>query len=293
MNCRGFSKSLKDFIAGELFEEADDKMVKHMSKCEKCKKLYSDEITVYKSINSMASIQNATFNSSREEILRMIDKTRYSKKVINKINFFMKKNSLRYVVGSVAVIAIMFFGFYSANHFKDLNIANILPRWAHSDNISPANSGDGKSSNIFLKQDYNNAENAAKKYLEAYYTIDKNDMELYRVIMGGSKDFNELDAATAKSEKEFKDLLIDRAYQSLVANRMSYGRMIEASKKKYYVTVNNIILEKYTEDKKQQMIAYTYYIELTQTSISGTETKIIRDRNNIHAYKVGNVWKVD
>lgn len=137
----------------------------------------------------------------------------------------------------------------------------------------------------------NKAQDAAKKYLNTYYTIDKSDMELFRAIAYGNKDANKLMQDFEKSNNKFKDILTDKAYQSLVANRMSYERMREAAKKEYYVAVKNIKLVKYTEDKKEQMIAYKYTMELTQTPFSGNEIKSIEDTGIVHVFKVGNDWR--
>lgn len=137
------------------------------------------------------------------------------------------------------------------------------------------------------------AQDVAKKYLNAYYTIDKSDVELFRAITNGNKDINKLDQDTAKSNNKFKDILTDKAYQKLVATRMSYGRMKEAVNKEYYVAVKNISLVKDTEDTKQQMIAYKYTMELTQTPFSGSEIKSIEDSGIIHVFKVGNSWRVE
>lgn len=139
--------------------------------------------------------------------------------------------------------------------------------------------------------DYKNAENAVKKYLNAYYTVDKNDIERYRVTLG-TKDINELDKATKDSTEKFKPLLTNKAYETLYAERMGYLRVKDAYEKKCYVTVKSIKLEKFIEDKKQKMIGYTYYINLTETSIEGNETKDVKSRDNIHVFKVGNEWKV-
>ena len=142
MKCRIFYKSLKNYIVGELSEEANDMMAKHMEKCEKCKAEYNNQFETLQSIDSVGSIQNVAFSSSREEILRNIDKTRYSKRITNKANFFIKRNSLRYTAGTVAVFMILFLTFFMTNHFKDIKLADILPSWSNGDVTYPTKSGD-------------------------------------------------------------------------------------------------------------------------------------------------------
>lgn len=149
MKCRIFYKSLKDYIVGELSEESNDMMAKHMEKCEKCKAAYNDQLDAFQSIDSMASIENVVFSSSREEILRNIDKTRYSRRITNKANFFFKRNSLRYAVGSVAVFIILIFSFFMTSHFKDIKLAHILPSWSLRDDTSPDTSPDKSGDTVY------------------------------------------------------------------------------------------------------------------------------------------------
>ena len=133
------------------------------------------------------------------------------------------------------------------------------------------------------------AQDVIIKYLNTYYTIDKNDIDTYGKIIAGSKDISEL---TKNANEKFKSLLTDAAYHELTASRMSYGRSKDAYEKKYYVTVNDIKLEKDLEDKENQMLVYYYNIELTEISISGNETKNIKDKKQITISKVNNHWKV-
>lgn len=122
MNCRTFSKSLKDYIAGELLEDVNEAMEKHMSKCEKCSMAYEMEHKSYKAINGMAFSQNDSFTSSRYEILQSIDKERYNKSFMNKLGFYMKRNSFKYALGTAAVIAIILLSSLAISQFKNLDI---------------------------------------------------------------------------------------------------------------------------------------------------------------------------
>jgi len=278
MNCSVFSKSLKDFIAGELFEENDDMMAKHMNNCEKCKKLYDDQNTVYQSINSMAFIKNTTFSSSREGILGMIDKTRYSKKVINKINFFMKKNSLRYAIGSVAVIAIMFFGFFSVNHFKDLNLARILPSWAYTDNISTA---DG--------------ENVIRNFVTTYYSVNQNDLDFYKkaTITGfNDSELADLNNIYETNNKKFKQYLSDKSYKYFVATRLCTGRIMKAYKNNIFIEIKNLKISKINEDKKANTIGYHYEVQLNQINKDTKKTEIVKVTGSLTVINQNGNWKI-
>lgn len=141
------------------------------------------------------------------------------------------------------------------------------------------------------------AQAVIKKYVNTYYTIDKNDIDTYGKIIAGSKmtqaALMEFDAIMKIAEERFKPLTTDAAYHELTASRMSYGRIKDAYTKKYYVTVKDIKLEKYSEDKEKQMLVYYYDIELTQTSISGNETKSVKDKKQITVSKIKDDWKVE
>jgi len=77
MTCKMFSKLLKDYIVGELFQGINEVMTMHMDKCERCKQEYNEQLEAYNFIQSKSLIQNIYFISSREYILKNIDKTRY------------------------------------------------------------------------------------------------------------------------------------------------------------------------------------------------------------------------
>jgi len=134
------------------------------------------------------------------------------------------------------------------------------------------------------------AESVITEYINTYYTITKDDIELYRKIVGGNKDANVLISDTNKANEKFKNLMTDTAYVTIATKRMSYGRCKEASDNNYYVTVKNIKLEKSSEDTQSKV--YYYDIELTQTSLSGNEAKNIKDRKQIIVSKVKDSWKV-
>lgn len=141
------------------------------------------------------------------------------------------------------------------------------------------------------------AQDVIKQYLSTYYTIDKNDIDNYGKIIAGfkptEKDLLELDTIMKSSEEKFKPITTDAAYNELIATRMSYGRIKGAYDEKYYVTVKDIKLTKDSEDKKKIVRVYYYDIELTQTSISGSETKSVKDKKQITVSKINDDWKVE
>jgi len=138
MRCSTFSKSLKDYIAEELSEDASEMMSSHINKCDRCKALYNNQLKSYKFLQSMSSSDNSLFESSRDEIMKNIDKSKYNKTFTNKVHFFMKKNSFKCALGAVAVAALIFTYSVTGNHLNDLKLTSILPNKLKTAHVSPS-----------------------------------------------------------------------------------------------------------------------------------------------------------
>lgn len=134
------------------------------------------------------------------------------------------------------------------------------------------------------------AESVITEYVNTYYTITKDDIDLYKKITDGNKDVNVLASDFNKANEKFKHLMTDAAYADFTNTRMSYGRCRKASENNYYVTVKNIKLEKYSKDTQTKV--YYYDIELIQTSILGNEVKSVKEKRQITLSKVTDSWKV-
>lgn len=137
---------------------------------------------------------------------------------------------------------------------------------------------------------YSSAEGVITEYINTYYTITKDDIELYKKITAGYKNIQDLVSDTNKANERFKNLMTDSAYAKITGNLMTYRRCKEASDNGYYVEVKSVKLEKYFENAEREV--YYYYIELVQTSISGNEVKNIKDRKQITVTKINGNWKV-
>lgn len=129
------------------------------------------------------------------------------------------------------------------------------------------------------------AESVITEYVNTYYTITKDDIDLYNKVMT-SKDIETSISNTQKANERFKNLMADPEYMT----RMSYGRCKQASENNYYVTVKNIKLEKHSEDVQTKV--YYYDIELIQKPISGNEEKSLKEKRQITVSKIKDSWKV-
>jgi len=79
MNCEQCRNKILDYIEGNLSEELDVEMKKHISNCEECQKLYKKELLVDKSFNDVFNIDGINFKSSKNAIMNSIDKNKYGK----------------------------------------------------------------------------------------------------------------------------------------------------------------------------------------------------------------------
>lgn len=79
MNCEQCRNKILDYIEGNLSEELDVEMKKHISNCEECQKLYKKELLVDKAFNDAFNIDGINFKSSKNIIMNSIDKNKYGK----------------------------------------------------------------------------------------------------------------------------------------------------------------------------------------------------------------------
>lgn len=105
MNCDIFRKKLPDYLEGSLPKDMETALSNHMDKCEGCKDLYNTEVFLDNAFRDALKVDNIKFNSSRAEIIKNIDKNRYSKKITNKAFFYLKKNRI-FISSCAALLAI-------------------------------------------------------------------------------------------------------------------------------------------------------------------------------------------
>ncbi len=115
ISCLTFKKRLYDFIYGSISEDLKRSMEDHIQNCVDCQKIYKEEIQVEKAFKDVINIRTAKFSSSRDEIMKYIDKNRYNKSFSNKLYFRMKKNIVVYAASAVLLFSILSGGLYFYN----------------------------------------------------------------------------------------------------------------------------------------------------------------------------------
>ena len=130
ISCLTFKKRLYDFIYGTISEDIKKSMEVHVENCPNCQIIYEEELQNDKAFKDVINIRNVKFNSSRDEIIKNIDKNRYSKRFSNKLYHRIRRNIMVY-----AASAVLFFGILSGSlYFYDIYKNNLIKKTAIEDN---------------------------------------------------------------------------------------------------------------------------------------------------------------
>lgn len=112
ISCLTFKKRLNDFIYGSITDDLKKSLEDHVQNCESCRIIYEDELQIEKVFKDVVNIRNIKFISSRDEIIKNIDKKRYSKSFSNKLFYRIRKNIITYAASAVFLISIASGGLY-------------------------------------------------------------------------------------------------------------------------------------------------------------------------------------
>jgi hypothetical protein len=106
MRCSVFKNKLYDYMEDNLQNDMKKAMEEHMEKCESCKTLYEEEKRTDEIIKNTLSLDDIGFKSSRSNIMKSINKKKYTGTMTNRIELHVKKYGKRYL-SAVAVFAII------------------------------------------------------------------------------------------------------------------------------------------------------------------------------------------
>lgn len=109
MRCSIFKNKLYDYMEGNIQNDMKKAMEEHMEKCEACKTLYEEEKRTDEIIKNTLSKDEIGFKSSRTNIMKNIDKKKYTGTISNRIELHVKRYGKRYL-SSVAVFAMILVG---------------------------------------------------------------------------------------------------------------------------------------------------------------------------------------
>lgn len=107
MNCSTFIKKLNDLVEGSVSNDLKNAMGEHMNNCPSCKALYQEEKNIDEMLKAALDIDNVEFRSSRSEIMKNIDKNRYSKNPFKKIYYHLRKYSIPYTSCAALIVLLL------------------------------------------------------------------------------------------------------------------------------------------------------------------------------------------
>lgn len=106
MNCTMFSRKLNDYIEGNISNDLGMAMENHIDHCEKCRKIYNEEMNIDKMFRTALSTEGINFTSSRNDIMKSIDHKRYGENK-NKIKFHFKRYIVPYLSAAAVIILLI------------------------------------------------------------------------------------------------------------------------------------------------------------------------------------------
>ncbi|MBU5485084.1 DUF4652 domain-containing protein [Clostridium sp. MSJ-11] len=104
MNCEVVRKKLFDFLEGSVSNDLHEAIENHLNTCDSCRKIYEEEKELDELIKASLNTEHIEFKSSRSEIMKSIDKDRYSKSPWNKLRFHFKKYGKQYLASAACLI---------------------------------------------------------------------------------------------------------------------------------------------------------------------------------------------
>lgn len=112
ISCLVFKKKLNEYIYDYLADDFKISMEQHIRGCKTCRELYEQELQINNAFRDVVNIENIRFKSSREDIIKNIDKTRYDKKLSNKLYYSFRKNITVYAASILILFAAASGGIY-------------------------------------------------------------------------------------------------------------------------------------------------------------------------------------
>ncbi|NLM33926.1 MAG: DUF4652 domain-containing protein [Clostridiales bacterium] len=105
MNCKTFLRKLPEYIENCMMYDMSEAMEKHMNDCKSCKQRFDEEKEIDQAFTMALDVEHISFNSCRADIMKNINKNKYSKSPINKIKYGMKKFQIQII--STAAVFLM------------------------------------------------------------------------------------------------------------------------------------------------------------------------------------------
>lgn len=121
MNCDIVRKRLFDFIEGSVSNDLHEAIENHLNTCDNCRKIYEEEKELDELIKASLNTEHIEFKSSRAEIMKSIDKNRYSKSPWNKLRFHFKRYNKQYLASAACLIFFLVISPLIKNQYNRLD----------------------------------------------------------------------------------------------------------------------------------------------------------------------------
>lgn len=118
MNCSTFIKKLDDFIEGSVSNDLKKAMEEHIESCSNCRALYEEEKNINEMLKLTLDVEHIEFKSSRGEIMKSVDKNRYSKNPFKKMYYHFKKYSIPYTSCAALIIFLLIISPWAMKKFN-------------------------------------------------------------------------------------------------------------------------------------------------------------------------------
>jgi hypothetical protein len=135
MNCSTFRKKLYDYMEQNMTFDMREAMESHMKHCESCNAIYNEEKNLDDCFKEAFNINTDNFASSRSDIMRNIDKNRYSGNLINKLKYHLKRYRINYYATAAVMVIVFFTAPYVAN-MRGLKVSESTPETSGNNMMS-------------------------------------------------------------------------------------------------------------------------------------------------------------
>lgn len=125
MNCNLDKEKISLYISGLLDEKEEIIVKNHISTCEKCKKIYKEELLLEEEFKNICSLDEINLERIKNNVMGSIDKNKYTKKK----KAFLNKNKMLALSAACLLIVFIAFKNISINSFqdKDLKTKSVEP----------------------------------------------------------------------------------------------------------------------------------------------------------------------
>ncbi|NEU05752.1 anti-sigma factor family protein [Clostridium senegalense] len=127
MNCNLDKEKISLYINGLLDEKEEIIVKNHISTCEKCKKIYKEELLLEEEFKNICSLDEINLERIKNNVMESIDKNKYTKKK----KVFLNKNKM--LALSAACLFIVFIA------LKNINVNSFQDKDLKTKSVEPSN----------------------------------------------------------------------------------------------------------------------------------------------------------